>query len=522
MSGQGGALVDGGGVDVAVVGAGVSGTYLCWRLKKDGGRDPILFEMSDRVGGRLWSFEFPGMPDLRAELGGMRFLTSQLFVVNLVKQLGLKTAPFPTGGPQNFAALRRRLLRNKDFTDPSKVPYWLQQDEQGENPGDLLVKAIETVVPGATNLTPKEWEHVKQTRMWRGRHLYDWGFWNVLLQVLSSEAYALLLEGGGYESLTDNWNCAEACEYLLMDFPRSVEYKRLVEGFQALPSKLASEFEHLGGHILKNQRLTAFKVSPSDEYPVELTLKSRAGRALSIRAKALVLAMPQRSLKLLAETTAFLRSADVPALLDTVTAMPAFKVLLGYDNPWWRNPPLGLTEGRSTTDLPLRQVYYAGTEADYGPSNRNSLVLASYADGRAESFWRPLAKGPKLQMQAAYAVPADVPGVPAALAETLDDMLAEMHGLQELPPPYWGAYKDWTDDPYGGGWHFWNVGAHAWETIPAIRQPQAAAPVYICGESYTNEQGWVEGALNSAEHVLEDHFQLARPSWLPADYYLGP
>ena len=78
-------------------------------------------------------------------------------------------------------------------------------------------------------------------------------------------------------------------------------------------------------------------------------------------------------------------------------------------------------------------------------------------------------------------------------------------------------------DPYGGGWHFWRPGIKVWETLPCVRQPIASMPVHICGESYTNQQGWVEGALTSAEHVVQKYFKLRTPAWLqPQDYFMGP
>jgi hypothetical protein len=42
-----------------------------------------------------------------------------------------------------------------------------------------------------------------------------------------------------------------------------------------------------------------------------------------------------------------------------------------------------------------------------------------------------------------------------------------------------------------------------------------------CGEAYSDHQGWVEGALYVAERMLEEHFNLERPSWLDPSYYLG-
>ena len=61
-----------------------------------------------------------------------------------------------------------------------------------------------------------------------------------------------------------------------------------------------------------------------------------------------------------------------------------------------------------------------------------------------------------------------------------------------------------------------------WETMPIIRHPINMFPIFICGEAFGNEQGWAEGALTSAEHVMQDNFNLAWPSWLPTNYYLGP
>jgi monoamine oxidase len=107
------------------------------------------------------------------------------------------------------------------------------------------------------------------------------------------------------------------------------------------------------------------------------------------------------------------------------------------------------------------------------------------------------------------------------LVETVSAQLAPMHDPVEIPKPYWASFADWTMN-YGGGWHFWNPGLAVGDYIGRVRHPVSDAPVYICGEAYANEQGWVEGTLKSAEHVLQEHFGLKWPKWLPAEYYLGP
>ena len=59
--------------DIAIVGAGVAGTYTAWRLRNQG-KKITTYEYSDRIGGRCHTVKFPGIPDVNIEMGAMRFL----------------------------------------------------------------------------------------------------------------------------------------------------------------------------------------------------------------------------------------------------------------------------------------------------------------------------------------------------------------------------------------------------------------------------------------------------------------
>jgi monoamine oxidase len=73
----------------------------------------------------------------------------------------------------------------------------------------------------------------------------------------------------------------------------------------------------------------------------------------------------------------------------------------------------------------------------------------------------------------------------------------------QIPEPYSAAWMDWSQDPYGGAFNTWNVGVRPDEVAAAILQPDPAVPLYVCGEAYSHDQGWVEGALDTAEQVVE-------------------
>ena len=42
--------------------------------------------------------------------------------------------------------------------------------------------------------------------------------------------------------------------------------------------------------------------------------------------------------------------------------------------------------------------------------------------------------------------------------------------------------------------------------------------VYICGDAYSLDQGWVEGALRTAESVLGAYFGISTPHGVQAGY----
>ena len=71
-----------------------------------------------------------------------------------------------------------------------------------------------------------------------------------------------------------------------------------------------------------------------------------------------------------------------------------------------------------------------------------------------------------------------------------------------------------TRIPYGGGWHEWKAGYRLDEIMCRMRKPVRGQDIFIVGEAYSFGQGWVEGALDTAESTLEEFFGLPQPEWL--------
>lgn len=517
-------------LDVAVIGGGVSGAYSAWRLTESGAprRRVALFELSDRIGGRLHSVVPDGMPNLRAEVGGMRFLSVQTLVMGLVKKLELPYRDFPLGDDHNLFYLRGRRFHPSDFAKAEKIPYFLEPGEAGREPRALMLDVMEKIAPGCLKMGPREFQAAKSTMRYEGRPLHEWGFWDLLERFLSVEAIHLIRDAAGYDGVTGNINCSDMIALATHHLGSKPDVLTLREGLDALPRALADRFVENGGALHMRHRLLTF--AREDDGTLRLVFKvvGESGTVIR-RARSVILAMPRRSLELLAMDCPLFKSDRFIEDLQSVAPRPAAKIFLGYDRPWWRD--IGITSGRSDTDLPLRQCYYFGTEGEQpgaGASNENSLLMAGYHDGASVDFWSGFMGRGFLSRRLEHArsgdiVISDPRDVPGAMAAEAERQIRRIHGdATTIPDPYTALYFDWEQDPYGGAWHTWRIHAESESVMPRIRKPIADLPVHICGEAFSQEQGWVQGALHTAEHVLRDYYGMTAPDFVPDDHYLGP
>jgi monoamine oxidase len=498
-------------LNTAVVGAGVAGLYTAWRVLGSG-QPPggiAVFEAAKRVGGRLFSVDMPDTSGIAAEFGSMRFPAGQSLITSVVSRLGLAIRDFPVAGPESFLYLRGVRWRAGDIAQKRQIPYRLRADEIGLGPIELIVKALQQVMPDVKHLQPNDWVRVKQTLTLDDRPLTDWGFWNFLNRFLSDEALQFIEMGTGYSSIGRNWNTAEALA-LFAEFGTSPGSRTLVDGMQALPEALAAAVARQGATVHRQHRLIALRVpAQTGDGLHELVFETPEGPRI-VRARCVVLALPRRAIELIPDCVA-LKEPRSAALLATVTPRPLGKVFLSHTDAWWR--PLGLTSGRATTDLPIRQIYYFGTESER-PLGATGLLTMGYFDTPHLDYWAGLRR---LERPGATGFTMLDPQGP--LATEVRRQIAVVHGLDQPAPtsaPLSTGFMNWEDNPFGGAWHTWNQGVKSWEVMKEIMRPVPGAALHIVGEAWSTEQGWVEGALQTSEALVRDAMHLSAPAWLSA------
>ena len=570
-----------------IIGAGASGLYTAYRLLQSGKLNPDdtvkVYEWSARPGGRIYTYTFPdniGGNGLYCEFGGMRFATDPHFptpdkiteghvlVQHMIIEMGLadKVVPFQESANRLYY-LRGTNVYEQTINSLDGLPYNFNDefrafltDNKVPTPytADNILGSIAGLFApglGSSNADRTKWcdyyangsvsSQGATPSFPAGTRVHNMGYWNLLYDQLGDEGFDYSADGTGYTSNVINWNSADAMQ-ANNDYGSSVQYNRLDGGYSLLFEALADKVAQLasqypGSGIFYGQQVTNLEESATGNSTTCTFVdhSKPGGAAYTVQADQLFLAMPRRSLELVAagcKPDYVLNRDKVRYFLESSIDQPAMKVVLVFDQAWWAGsgcqyppnlvapynapdaPKSQWVGGATITDLPLRMVYYFANNIPGGPgaSGGPYVMLASYDDMNYSGFWRELElKGvykttPSLIHQPLKG-PTSVP-VDSALGGLLVKQLSEAHGIpiDQIPPPTAVYFQDWGQDPFGGGYHGWSAHYNICQAMDAIRAPyqkilnDSDRKTYVIGSCYSFDQAWVEGAFCTAESVLQD------------------
>ena len=148
------------------------------------------------------------------------------------------------------------------------------------------------------------------------------------------------------------------------------------------------------------------------------------------------------------------------------------------------------TAFRLTTDLPPRKLFYFGSDPD-----RPAALIASYTDGLHSEPWRGFVDGLGVAGSPA----------PARMVAEAERYLDAIHpSVRDRPAPTGSAFSSWGSDPRELGWAIWRPGVRSDDMIRAAVRPIPGLDLFVCGDTFSRAQGWVEGALETADLVVSE------------------
>jgi hypothetical protein len=184
--------------------------------------------------------------------------------------------------------------------------------------------------------------------------------------------------------------------------------------------------------------------------------------------------------------------------------MPLTKVNLYFEQRWWFTR-YNIGTGGSFTDLPMAQFYcYQPISDDIsGPAS-----MTVYCDFDRTGYWDGLQRlGTAFPTSSGWAQPPNTVAASTFVVEAAMRQLAEFFGDSNLPAPMLSTYVGWGTGNIGDGDHSWKIGVNDREVMQRLCNPMPGK-VYTCGEAFSDEQAWVDGALRSTETLLQQYFGL--------------
>jgi hypothetical protein len=409
-----------------IIGAGITGLYLAYKLLLKGvsAADIVIFEGSDRIGGRIYTNEHKGF---RYSVGAGRLGKKHKYVMKIIKDFKLQDQILNIGKNTNYF-VEGRLMNEAELLSHYKSNF--------KSLNELWRYAIEKKLNG---------------------NKYDPSLYNLhnyFSLILSENEVELLKISLGYIGEMYDMNAYNGLLTLRKDFDiRNNEFFILRDGIHILcdvlykyildagvPVKLSSMLEDVcesgAGGDKKYVKVGGVKHSYSKLY---LTIKR--GDYMNI---------------------GYFKKYE--SLFNTVSDGHLLRIFAQYKDVWFKDMPKILTQNKLQFIIPI----------DYN----SGLIQISYSDRYNADFWN------------AFKNEKDV-------KKYLTKILNEMFPEKNIKEPEWITMHFWK-----AGDHMWNVGVNTKKIQEKIDDIFIPKDIYILGETYSERQAWIEGAIETVHKKL--------------------
>ena len=247
-------------------------------------------------------------------------------------------------------------------------------------------------------------------------------------------------------------NAKEALRIFKNHFNQNIQYYILNGGLSRVIDRLEKIIKKNKGTIKLNTYVEDIK-EVEDTFVVNNKFKCNN----------LILALPKVALVKLN----YLK--PIKKLLNSVSEQPLYRIYMKYPIKnkvaWFEGCP------KCATNLQIKFFI---------PYNyKTGLIMISYTDGKYAKFWiNKLLKGEE------------------EFQKEMKSQLQKMFPDKDIPDPIWTKH------------HYWDTGANYWKKgydrdhlMNKIIKPNKSR-LYICGESYSSQQAWIEGALETSNIVI--------------------
>lgn len=446
--------------NILIVGGGIGGVHTAYQLAKKGEESVCLFELENRLGGRILDVSFDGKETSpRIGVGARRILTGHS-LFELAKELGIIfNEPL---NRRDLIFARGQHAESKDELAKLAFPSLVSLDKTSQKDTEVEDALYNRLKQVAKQQTPDFPSFVKTTVDPEGYHyLLDVSRFRGDFQYpIDTKSYLDWLKE---ESKFDNAK---------LIYP--------VGGMGEFINRMAKTAEANGVRIFTSQPVKKLSHGYTGYVAITPNYEINANRViLAVNATKLISIHGD-------VTDKIVKSAQFQQLLG----IPVVTVTQWWPNPWWKNAYLGKEISRVwTTDHCINLMEIPND--DYG--GRQRVTRTVYSDEMTcVALWQKL-----------YEI-----SVQAVETETIRELSVIFPDVK-IPNPLKTYVKVWPDAWYWlkAGSPFTNCDIAHWAVKPIIGES-----IYLVGESYNPQRAtWSDGAISSSNAALNAGFGFQLP-----------
>jgi monoamine oxidase len=279
-------------------------------------------------------------------------------------------------------------------------------------------------------------------------------------KILSPIEIKFILDSFGYYAQLIKMNSWNAIHLFENGMNPKNKFFSLMGGMDQIVSRLKDKIIELGGKIKLNTNVTDIKYIDKFYITTECLHKK-------LKACKVILAVPKPDLLLFH----ILKQKNIQRMLNSINYKSLCRIYSIFpkdnnNNVWFNNISKLTTNNKSRYIIPINK--------------ESGLIMISYSDSKFADYWQNLYKT------------RGISEVNSKLKENTKKTLNI-----EIPKPIFTKLSYWKC-----AIGFWKKNKDSQIISKKIIKPIKDIDLYICGENYSETQGWIEGALETSSNVI--------------------